>query len=433
MLVTEGGGPFHGDNGAERTQTLQTLLRAGMVVLLVGAASALFRPGRVWDTAFPYVLMFAGHVIAYALSRTGRIRLAVTAHVTLYLAIVAFAMYRYGGVQSPAGYVLPPIVLLAGLTWNARAALVTVGAAVLLTVVVFWLGDRGMLAPARPPDPPRQAFVICAALVITGAILAVALRIIAKARVRVLEHERARQRIEERLIESRKLETVARTAAGVAHDFNNVLTVILATAGALKRNSDARVVSAADAIEEAATGAAKLTRLLLALGRKQELLPRVIQVRSAIHDAEPLLKRFAGESRLVVEVDPEIGAVRADPTQLQQVLFNLVGNAGDSMPVPGTVTLRASKAGSSDLARVPEWNPGPRGAVALEVIDTGTGMTREVQARLFEPFFTTKEIGKGTGLGLAVVHGIVAQSGGAIAVDSVVGRGSSFVVFLPSA
>jgi two-component system cell cycle sensor histidine kinase/response regulator CckA len=218
-------------------------------------------------------------------------------------------------------------------------------------------------------------------------------------------------------------------AAGVAHDFNNVLMVILGMAGSLKGGADPRTTEAAGAIEEAATRATKLARLLLAFGRRQALELRRVNVEAVVRDAEPLLRSFASENRLALDL--EGGAfVRADPTQLQQVLCNLVGNAADAMPEPGTVSLRVAGAAVGDLARVPEWDPGPLGAVAIEVRDTGTGISPEVRARLFEPFFTTKAPGKGTGLGLASVHGIVTQSGGAIAVESGPG-GTSFVVFLP--
>jgi signal transduction histidine kinase len=387
------------DTVAERTLTLQTILRAGMAVLVVGAL-AVTLARRPAGAIQPYLTMLVGHVVAYGISRTGRLRLAVAVHVTLYLAVVGFQMYRLGGIQSPAGLVLPPIVLVAGLTWNARAALVTAGAGAAMTLVLLALETRGLLPPASEPDPARLAIVTVATLVITGAILAVSLRTIADARARAWEHERARRRLEDRLAEARKLETIARVSAGVAHDFNNVLTVILGTASTLGKVADPQVASGIRAIEEAAGGAAKLTRLLLALGRSQPLEPRAIDIGTAIGEVESLLQRFAGDSRLVLAVDPAAGSVRADPTQLQQVLFNLVGNAGDAMPTPGTVTVRATRAEPTDLARVPEWDPGPQGAVALEVKDTGTGMTPEVRARLFEPFFTTKAPGKGTGLGL---------------------------------
>jgi signal transduction histidine kinase len=351
--------------------------------------------------------------------------------VVVYLAIVGVVMYRFGGIRSPAGFVLPPIVLLAGLTWNGRAAVVTASAAAAMTFTLLILERRGALPPAAQPEPDRLAFVIAATLLITGAILAVALRTLEAARDQAAKHEAARRRLEERLAEARKLETVARVAAGVAHDFNNVLTVIQGITLPLGRHDDPRLASAAREVEQTVSGAAKLTRLLLALGRSQVLEPRSVDVNAAVRDAEVLLKRFAAQSRLVLELEPGAGFVRVDPTQLQQVLLNLVGNAGDAMTTPGTVTVRTAAATPGDLARVPEWIPGADGAVVVDVNDTGIGMTPEVKARLFEPFFTTKPPGKGTGLGLASIHGIVTQSGGAIAVVSEVGRGTSFTVFLP--
>jgi hypothetical protein len=194
---------------AERARTLETILQAGMAVLALGALSALFRAGPVLDTAFPYLSMLAGHALALVIARTGRQRLAVSVHVALYLGVVGMVMVRYGGIRSPAGFVLPPIVMVAGLTWNGRADLATAGAAALLTVAMVVLERRGALPPASAPPPDRLAVVTVGTLLITGAILAVALRAIETATHRALQHERARHRLEERLTDARRLETVA--------------------------------------------------------------------------------------------------------------------------------------------------------------------------------------------------------------------------------
>jgi signal transduction histidine kinase len=417
---------------AERTRTLQTLLVAGMSVLALAAISALLRGGDFWVAVFPYVGMLAEHAIAYGISRTGRLRLAVAVHVTLYLAVVASVMFRYGGIRSPTGFVLPPIVLLAGLTWNGRAAVFTALAAALLTIVLLVLERRGLLPAPTGPDPVRLGVVIAVTLVITGAILAVALRSIETARARALEQERARLHLEERLAQARTLDTVARVAAGVAHDFNNVLTVILGLTAVVKRSADVSAASSASAIEQAAISAARLTRLLLAFGRQQPSEARYLDVNEVVREAEALLRRFAGESRLLLELSTDLGLVRADPTQLQQVLLNLVGNANDAMTSPGLVTIHTARASDAQLARVRGWSAGPNGALLLEVRDNGAGMSDEVKARVFEPFFTTKRPGRGTGIGLAAVHAIVEQCGGAIVVDSEVGKGSSFTIFLPA-
>jgi signal transduction histidine kinase len=419
------------DQLAERARTLQTLLVAGMVVLALGAISALLRGANLWLDAFPYVAMLVEHLVAYAIARAGRLRLAVTVHVSLYLAVVGIVMFRYGGIRSPAGFVLPPIVLLAGLTWNGRAALATAAAAAALTLALVVLERRGVLPPATSPDAGRLGVVVACTLIITGAILAVALRIIETARARALQQERARLHLEERLAQTRTLDTVARLAAGVAHDFNNVLTVILGLASVIKKNDNEQTRSAAGEIEVAVSGAAGLSRLLFAFGRQQPPEARLLDMNAVIREAEALLRRFAGQSELVIELAGNLGIVRADPTQLQQVLLNLVGNAGDAMAPPGVVTVRTAKASPDQIALAPGWRAGTGGAIALQVADTGPGMTAKVKARIFEPFFTTKAPDRGTGIGLAAVQGIIEQSGGTIMVDTEPGKGTCFTILLP--
>jgi len=431
MGVTIRDGDAGADSLKERTRTLRTLLVAGGALMAVGALLNIARHGDAWTTVFPYASMLALHLLAYAVSKTGHLRLAITTFVTVYLLIVAVVMFRYGGMRSPAGFVLPPIVLLAGLTWSGRAALVTAVAAALLTLVLLLLEQSGVLPQRAGPDPVRLGFVIAATLVITGAILAVALRTIERAKKDALEHMSARVHLEERLAQTRTLDAVASLAAGVAHDFNNILTVILGLSSALKRSSDPEAAVTAQAIEEASKRAATLTRLLLAFGRGQAIEARVLDVNAVVSEAEPLLRRFAGDSRLLIELGTDLPVVGADPTQLQQVLLNLVGNARDAMPTPGAVTIRTARASSDQLAQTPTRG-GQTAAVALQVSDTGDGMSPEVKARVFEPFFTTKAPGKGTGIGLSAVREIVELTGGAISVQSAQGEGSCFTILLPA-
>jgi signal transduction histidine kinase len=431
MAVTSRDSSQAGDSAAERARTLQTLLLAGGALMAAGTLVGVIRRDDAWHTVFPYGAMLFTHALAYALSKTGHLRLAVTFHVSFYLAIVAIVMVRFGGLRSPAGFVLPPIVLVAGLTWNGRAALVTATAAAALTLGLMMLEQSGLL-PRRPEaEPARLGFVIAATLVITGAILAVALRTIENAQMRALEHQNARLRLEERIAQARTLDTVASLAAGVAHDFNNILTVILGLSSGLRKSPDADAASAAQAIEEAAKRAATLTRLLMAFGRGQPVEARVLDINAVVSEAEPLLRRFAGDSRLMIELGADLPVVGADPTQLQQVLLNLVGNARDAMPIPGAVTIRTARASSDQLARTRPLG-GKQAAVSLEVSDTGDGMSPEVQARVFEPFFTTKAPGKGTGIGLSAVREIVELTGGAISVESAQGKGSCFTILLPA-
>jgi PAS domain S-box-containing protein len=241
-----------------------------------------------------------------------------------------------------------------------------------------------------------------------------------------------RKRLEARLLHAHKMESVGRLAGGVAHDFNNLLTVILgATSVAVGDLGEGS--AAAEPLSEvlrAAERAADLTRQLLAFSRQQILQPRTLDLNEMVQGVEKLLRRVMPEHiDLTTRTTPGLWSVRADPTQIEQVLMNLAVNARDAMPRGGQLTIR-----TACVPRGSAGSPHPEQEfVLIEVSDTGEGIRPEVQDRIFEPFFTTKELGKGTGLGLATVHGIVAQSGGHLKVTSAVGHGSTFNVFLPRA
>lgn len=246
--------------------------------------------------------------------------------------------------------------------------------------------------------------------------------------------EDARAAYESRILQSKSLEALGRLAGGVAHDFNNMLTVIVGTVDLLKFEQKENKALERDLqnIGEAASKAAELTAQLLAFGRKQVLEPQVLQPRDVILALQPLLRRSLPESiELVIDCAPELSNVRVDAARLEQVLVNLAVNARDAMPQGGRLTIRTRdrQLDEAYAAEHPEVVPGEY--VEIAVLDTGTGMTQEVRARIFEPFFTTKAHGKGTGLGLATVHGIVRQSGGHLEVSSEVGIGSAFSVYLP--
>jgi PAS domain S-box-containing protein len=237
---------------------------------------------------------------------------------------------------------------------------------------------------------------------------------------------------EERLLHSQRLEAVGRLAGGVAHSFNNLLAAISFQCELLCESiaeEDPRR-SHVEEIQHAGERAATLARQLLAYGRKQTLQPRVIPLDAVIREIEPMLRRLVGENiRIETRLDPAAGPVHVDMGQLEQVILNLAVNARDAMPQGGTLGLAVEPvelaAGSPDV----ELPPGPY--VQLTVSDTGTGISPEALSHLFEPFFTTKERGKGTGLGLATVHGIVHQSGGRIRVESAPDQGSRFIILLP--
>lgn len=230
------------------------------------------------------------------------------------------------------------------------------------------------------------------------------------------------------------MEAVGRLAGGVAHDFNNLLTIINGYAEILSgqfQEGDSRRPHL-DEILKAGNRAASLTRQLLTFGRRQVLAPQVLDLNSVVNNVEKMLRRLLREDiELVTDLGPNLGRVKADLGQIEQVIINLAVNARDAMPAGGTLTLQTANA-EMDRSRVCRLAPMEPGTyVTLAVSDTGVGMDADTQKRIFEPFFTTKEVGKGTGLGLATVYGIVKQSGGFIWVNSAPGRGATFTIYLP--
>jgi signal transduction histidine kinase/CheY-like chemotaxis protein len=241
-------------------------------------------------------------------------------------------------------------------------------------------------------------------------------------------------RTQAQLTQAQKMEAVGQLAGGVAHDFNNLLTVVRGRAELLLRRleADDPLRRQVELIEETSGRAAALTQQLLAFSRKQLLRPRVLDLNPLLAGLEPILRRLLGESvALALRPAPGPVAVHADPSQLEQVVLNLAVNARDAMPEGGQVVIETAAVDLDEAfaRRHQGARPGP--AIRLAVADTGTGMDEATLARIFEPFFTTKEVGRGTGLGLATVYGIVKQSGGYIRVESAPGRGSRFEVYLP--
>jgi PAS domain S-box-containing protein len=241
---------------------------------------------------------------------------------------------------------------------------------------------------------------------------------------------------EDQLRQAQKMDAVGKLAGGIAHDFNNLLMVIRGDGDLILRRLPPNhpLRKNAEGIREAADQAATLTRQLLAFSRKQVLAPRVLDLNSIVAGMQTMLQRLIGETiNLVTMPEASLGRVKADPGQIEQVIMNLAVNARDAMQDGGRLMIRTANVRAGEAPTLPGAATPPAGShVLLEVSDSGSGMDASTQAHLFEPFFTTKEPGKGTGLGLSTVYGIVEQSGGSVTVESELGRGTTFRIYLPT-
>ncbi len=247
--------------------------------------------------------------------------------------------------------------------------------------------------------------------------------------------EEKRRQLEEQYYQAQKMEAIGRLTAGVAHDFNNLLTAINGFAELIQAQlrPDDPVQEMVAAVLRSGQRAASLVRQLLAFSRKQIIQPQVLNLNTIVAELDKMLQRIIGEDiHLKTVLASDLWPVKVDPAQLEQVIANLVVNARDAMPAGGQLTIETANVVIDDNYVESHLDTQPGNYVLLAISDTGSGMSREVQAHLFEPFFTTKEIGRGTGLGLATVYGIVKQSGGHIWVYSEEGIGTTFKIYLPA-
>jgi PAS domain S-box-containing protein len=237
--------------------------------------------------------------------------------------------------------------------------------------------------------------------------------------ISLVEDVTGRRELEDQLRQAQKMDSIGKLAGGIAHDFNNLMTAVMGYSDLLLRDAVGPDRDKVDAIRDSAVRASDLTRQLLAFSRRQIMLPQEIDLRDVVARMDTLLRRLIGDDvqlHTLFNADPVI--VRADKTQLEQVVMNLAVNARDAMPGGGTLTIAVLSDGDSAV---------------LTVVDDGLGMDDETMAQIFEPFFTTKPLAESSGLGLSTVHGIVGQSGGTVDVESESGRGTTFTIRLPAA
>jgi signal transduction histidine kinase/CheY-like chemotaxis protein len=243
-----------------------------------------------------------------------------------------------------------------------------------------------------------------------------------------------RKSLEKQLRQAQKMEAIGQLAGGIAHDFNNLLGIIIGYSQLFEEQLDEKhpLKPKVAQIQKAGERAAALTRQLLAFSRQQVLEPKVLDLNAVVADMSKMLHRLIGEDIDLVTVPaPDLGHVKADQGQMEQVIMNLAVNARDAMPQGGKLTITTANADLDDVYVRQHLAGAPGPYVVLQVSDTGCGMDRDTQARIFEPFFTTKESGKGTGLGLSTVYGVVKQSEGYIWVYSEPGQGTTFKIYLP--
>lgn len=374
-------------------------------------------------------------VVGDTIAMLGIVLLAFVKRISYPIRAVAFCAVMYGlGVMllvtvGPVSQIyLFGFSILATLLLGLRMGLFAVGLNVVTLLVTGLTGSGAetMNAPWTLDDSGAWV-VLTMNFSLVNLILTLTVGLVLTALERIGQSEREART---QLVHARKLEAIGQLAGGVAHDFNNLLTVINGHSelALLTLRTDDPSRASMEGILDAGLRAAKLTRQLLAFSRRQVLAPEILDPNTVIRNLDSMLRRLIGEDiRISTDFPADVLRIRVDPGQLEQVIVNLVMNARDAMPDGGSLIISTS---NRQLSNHVELTPGTY--VAIRVADTGTGMSPEVQSHMFEPFFTTKPQGKGTGLGLATVFGIIKQSGGHIGVDSTLGHGTSFEILLPA-
>lgn len=324
-------------------------------------------------------------------------------------------------------------IVVGGITLKQPGPLWLGGVSSTAILATSFAQHAGWLSLRRPPDEPAVAVMLAAGLMVIAGAIHWANQALTQARERAAEQEERAHALQQSLFRGRRMEAVGRLAGGIAHDFNNLLTVVMANAMLLDDSSEGEDTAAArDAILKATEGGANLTRQLLAFGGRQVLRPELVDVAIVIHDFRPVLEHMGDKQRtLTVEVPTNLGCVRVDPGQLQQAIGNLVVNAAKASEPSATISIVLESVELHEDRLLSHGPASPGKYLVLSVVDNGRGMDPVTLAAAFEPFFTTRQQEGGSGLGLAVVHGIVTQCGGQVEIQSTVGEGTTVSLWLP--
>lgn len=422
-----------GDEDTARTaRILFILLVVGLALdAVMGLATVLFYPRDSYGSLIvingPRVLVFLGLLL---FMRSGSIRVASTVFVLSLWVFTSIGVGLEGGLRSPMFTLFFPLILIAALLLGWRFAVLVAALSVGTAVAVYLVeSSADPLIQSVSPSVERlwSGYLVSLAIVVSVALLA---NSELRRSNRALRSEiKERRALEEQLLHSQRMEAVGHLASGLAHDVNNHLTVISAhceTVGSsLQKGSKAE--EQVGRAMEAVARASKLARQLLVFSRSDKPNPKLVDLNRLIGEAVAMLRPTLGRNvTLSTELTPDLDPVQVDPTQLQQVVLNLAINACDAMPSGGTLLIGTGNGQPRSSEPLP-----PGRYVTLTIQDTGEGMSSEVRSQAFEPFFTTKAPGAGTGLGLAVVNGIVHEAGGHISLESEPALGTTFRIHLP--